>query len=390
MSSPHLQQQYRRWVITTTSATVLGLTAAQLWFFERGGQPPVPFAQRLLTVFLVNFGVGAVLLLVFVWSASRLARQVVDGLQRLRDFMQAWDRGQPPVSDAVSGVPDIDEIAAQLRQLLRRLEQDKQQLEFAQQQARARLKEADEYTYAISHDLKEPLRSINAFSQFLQDGYQDKLDDNGRHQLDVIRHSARRMQRLIDDLLQFSRLSQPKHPLEPVSLNKLLMHERDTLDYALAAKHVELRVGKLPKIVCDPTAMTAVFHNLISNAIKYNHNSAPLVVVGAIEAADPQTNAPEHVFFVRDNGPGIPRESQERVFQIFQRLHQDEEGTGIGLAIVKRVIEWHGGRIWLESEEGRGSTFYFALPKRPGSATDTDTELPSAPVKGEPISAPTI
>jgi signal transduction histidine kinase len=198
------------------------------------------------------------------------------------------------------------------------------------------------------------------------------------------------MQRLINDLLQFSRLAQQKNPLETVSLSRLLMQVRDTLGFALEAKQVELRIGRLPKIVCDPTAMTAVFHNLISNAIKYNHNPAPLVVVGAIEAANPETSAPEDVFFVRDNGLGIPPDAHERIFQIFQRLHRDEEGTGIGLAIVKRVIEWHGGRIWLESEEGRGSTFYFALPKRPVSATDTDTELSPSPLTGEPTIAPTI
>jgi signal transduction histidine kinase len=234
------------------------------------------------------------------------------------------------------------------------------------------------------------LRSIDAFSKFLMDEYYDRLDETVRHQLDVIRHSAVRMLRLINDLLQFSRLSQQKRPLETVSLNKLLMHVRDTLDYAITAKQVNLRVGKLPKVLCDATAMTAVFHNLISNAIKYNHNPAPLVVVGAIEAVNPQTQLPEDVFFVRDNGLGIPPDAHERIFQIFQRLQRDEEGTGIGLAIVKRVIEWHGGRIWLESEEGRGSTFFFALPKRPVSATEIEDESPPEPAKGEPTIAPTI
>jgi signal transduction histidine kinase len=194
------------------------------------------------------------------------------------------------------------------------------------------------------------------------------------------------MQRLIGDLLMFSRLSQPK-PMEPVSLSKLLLQVRDTLSFALEAKHVDLRIGRLPKVVCDPTAMTAVFHNLISNAIKYNDNPGPLIVVGATDSIHPDTQAPEHLFFVRDNGIGIPREAFERIFQIFQRLHRDDEGTGIGLAIVKRVIEWHGGRLWLESEVGRGSTFYFALPKRPGSVTDTEEQLTT---KEDPALAPTV
>ena len=385
-----LKQQFRHWAVGTALATVLSLTALQIWWLWRDPIMATEPFRRVVVPALVSLLVGAGLLAIFAWDAGRRARQISDGLRALREYIARWDRGEPPVSNAVSGVPDIDEIAAQLAALLRRLEHDKQQLEFNQKLAAARLQEADEYTYAISHDLKEPLRSIDAFSKFLLDGCYERLDEDGRHQLDVIRHSALRMQRLINDLLQFSRLSQQKRPLETVSLNKLLMHVRDTLDFALTAKHVELRVGKLPKIVCDPTAMTAVFHNLISNAIKYNQNPAPLVVVGAIESSHPDTQAPEDVFFVRDNGIGIPRDAFDRIFQIFQRLQRDEEGTGIGLAIVKRVIEWHGGRLWLDSEEGRGSTFYFALPKRPISSTDTSSEIIPPAAQGEPARAPTI
>lgn len=362
------QRQSQHWAVAAGLIMVLALTGVQIACFS---QAPV---TRLVLAVLVSLAVGAILTGLLVYDAGRRARQISDGLRGLREFIASWDRGEPPVSDVVSDVPDIDEVAAQLGQLLRRLEQGKQQLEFAQRQAQARLKEADEYTYAISHDLKEPLRSIDAFSKFLIEEHYQKLDEGGRHQVEVIRHSALRMQRLIGDLLMFSRLSQPK-PMEPVSLSKLLVQVRDTLTFALDAKHVDLRIGRLPKVACNPTAMTAVFHNLISNAIKYNDNPSPLIVVGATESIHPDTQTPEHVFFVRDNGIGIPRDAFERIFQIFQRLHRDDEGTGIGLAIVKRVIEWHGGRIWLESAEGRGSTFYFALPKRPGSTSDTEDEL---------------
>jgi len=125
--------------------------------------------------------------------------------------------------------------------------------------------------------------------------------------------------------------------------------------------------------MCDATAMTEVFHNLISNAIKYNDKPHPVVEVGCVEKTDPQSAQAEYVIHVRDNGLGIKQEYFEKIFQIFQRLERDEEGTGIGLTIVKRVIEWHGGRIWVESEPGQGTTFYFTLPKRDLKETQTAT-----------------
>jgi light-regulated signal transduction histidine kinase (bacteriophytochrome) len=238
----------------------------------------------------------------------------------------------------------------------------------------------DEYTYVISHDLKEPLRGIDAFSKFLVNDYNDKLDDEGRHRLNVIRKSAQRMQRLINDLLKFSRLSHQKNPATMVGLNTMLMQVRVNLQYALDAKNADLRVNRLPIVVCDETAMTEVFYNLISNAIKYNDKRLPIIEVGCEEKPNPGTGAPEYEFYVRDNGVGIKKEYFDKIFQIFQRLHRDEEGTGIGLTIVRRVIEWHGGRIWLESEEGKGTAFYFTLPKReitqPGVVLET-----SAPAK---------
>ena len=221
------------------------------------------------------------------------------------------------------------------------------------------------------------------------EGQRAKLDDEGRHHLDVIRQSALRMQQLISDLLKFSRLSQQKNPMQAVGLNSMLMHVRLNLQYALDAKKVDLRVEKLPTVVCDATAMTEVFHNLISNAVKYNDKPHPVVEIGYTEKMDPETKRGEFEFFVRDNGPGIKKEYFEKIFQLFQRLQRDEEGTGIGLTIVKRVVEWHGGRIWLESEVGAGTTFYFTLPKREASKTGTIVEMPpeDSPKGGERLAS---
>jgi light-regulated signal transduction histidine kinase (bacteriophytochrome) len=285
-----------------------------------------------------------------------------------------------------SDLTEVDEVGKTLNAVMARVEEAQGKLTRAQRELKAAQKEMDEYTYVISHDLKEPLRGIEAFSKFLSDGYRDKLDDNGRHHIDVIRQSVLRMQRLIGDLLKFSRLAQQKNPMSPVGLNSMLMHVRLNLQYALDQKKVELLVDKLPTVVCDATAMTEVFHNLISNAIKYNENPHPTVEVGCAEVANPDSGMIEYQFHVRDNGVGIKKEYFDKIFQLFQRLQRDEEGTGIGLTIVKRVVEWHGGRIWLHSEEGKGTTFFFTLPKRETTKSGTIMELPKTASKtGGPV-----
>jgi signal transduction histidine kinase len=221
-------------------------------------------------------------------------------------------------------------------------------------------KEMAEFTYVISHDLKEPLRGIEAFSKFLVDDYSAKLDEEGRHRLDVIHKSALRMQRLIMDLLKFSRLTTKQNPFQLIGMNALLLGVRANLSYALEAKNVDLRVGDLPRVMCDPIGIAEVFHNLISNAIKYNNKPNPIIEIGCAEKKTESGQVYE--FYVKDNGEGIKPEHQEKIFQIFQRLHRDEEGTGIGLTIVKHVVEAHGGRIWVQSQHGEGTTFFFTLP----------------------------
>lgn len=347
---------------------------------------------QLMRTAMWDLGIGLVLLVVFVAGSVFVSAPVRGSLQELRDFVQRVGSGASKGEELDSDLAEVDEVAKQLNQLMRRVEDAQQRLERAQKQLKATQKEMDEYTYVISHDLKEPLRGIEAFSKFLADGYRDKLDDDGRHHVDVIRNSALRMQRLINDLLKFSRMAQQKNPMEPVGLNTMLMHVRVNLQYALDAKKADLRVNKMPMVVCDQTAMTEVFHNLISNAIKYNDKPRPVIEVGCEEKNNPDTGLPEYQLYVRDNGKGIKPEYYEKIFQIFQRLERDEkeEGTGIGLTIVRRVIDWHGGRIWVESEEGKGTTFYFTLPKRETSKTGTIVEQPTAPVKGDATLAPTI
>jgi signal transduction histidine kinase len=346
--------------------------------------------HRLVQIILIDFAVGAGLLVLFVFCSFWISEPVSHSLESLSTYVQQVARGEIPGEHLDSDLAEVDKVGKELTDVMRRVEDAQIRQARAQKELKAAQKEMDEYTYVISHDLKEPLRGIEGFSRFLTDKYRDKLDDDGKHFIDRIRSSALRMQRLINDLLKFSRMSQHRHPMQSVGFNTLLMHVRANLQYALDAKKADLRVDKLPMVVCDATAMTEVFHNLISNAIKYNEKPNPIIEVGCTEKPNPETGAPEYEFFVRDNGVGIKAEYFDKIFQIFQRLQRDEEGTGIGLTIVRRVIEWHGGRIWPESAEGQGTTFYFTLPRREATKTGTIIEPPPTEPKGPPEIAQSI
>jgi signal transduction histidine kinase len=347
-------------------------------------------SARIMSAVLQDLAVGMLVVGAAVGLSFLASGPVCNALRDLQGFVKRLAASEGRHERLDSDLKEVDQVGAVLNDVVARVSDAQQRLARAQNELKAAQKEMDEYTYVISHDLKEPLRGIDAFSKFLVDDYRDRLDEEGRHKIDVIRQSALRMQRLINDLLKFSRIGQQKAPMVPIGLNAMLMHVRVNLQYALDAKKAELHVEKLPTVVCEATAMTEVFHNLISNAIKYNNKPNPVVEVGCVEQVNPETGAIEYLFHVRDNGVGIKPEYFEKIFQIFQRLHRDQEGTGIGLTIVKRVIEWHGGRIWLESTEGEGTTFYFTLPKREVSKTGTIIETPalSAGKEGGHVATP--
>jgi signal transduction histidine kinase len=222
--------------------------------------------------------------------------------------------------------------------------------------------ELDDFAYIASHDLKEPLRGIANYSQFLLEDYGDKLDDEGTHKLETLGHLSKRMAELIDSLHQYSRLGRVELAVAPTDLNEVLAAVRDALRITLEEKAVEVRVPRpLPVIACDRVRVGEIFHNLITNAVKYNDKPQKWVEVGWAAPARPGGPG---VFYVRDNGLGIRERHLEAIFRMFKRLHGREQyggGTGVGLTIAKRIVERHGGRIWAESAYGQGTTFYFTL-----------------------------
>ena len=218
-------------------------------------------------------------------------------------------------------------------------------------------RDLDEFAYVVSHDLKEPLRGLSNYATFLREGYACLLEGEGLSYLDSMQRLTRRMDALIDGLLAFSRARTAELPTEPVALDAVVDNVLEDLKAVLGERRVRVIRSPLPSVRCNELRVREVFQNLISNAAKYNDSADKCVEIGA-SAADPP------VFHVRDNGIGIATPHQEQVFRIFKRLHHQSQyggGTGAGLTISQKIIERHGGRIWLESTPGQGTTFFFTL-----------------------------
>lgn len=220
----------------------------------------------------------------------------------------------------------------------------------------------EEFAHVVSHELKGPPRRIETFAQFLLEDYQDRLDQEGLDYLARIRNQALKMCNLIEDLLLLASLGRKKAPLEEVPLSQVVKDVLESLDYALQGVEVQVS-NSFPTVVANRTQMEELFANLISNGVKYNDKERKRIEVGWEEEDG------HFKFYVRDNGIGIERQYWEKVFELFETLspqeEDDYESTGAGLAICKRIVEEYGGRIWVESEPGKGSTFYFTIPKRP-------------------------
>jgi PAS domain S-box-containing protein len=230
--------------------------------------------------------------------------------------------------------------------------------------------ELEEFAYVASHDLQEPLRAVGGCVQILQRRYSDKLDDRADELITHAVEGASRMQNLINDLLAYSRVGTRGKSFAPVNCNQIVADALRGLQISIRESGAQLEVKNLPTVIADSGQLAQVFQNLIANAIKFRGEVVPEVTI------DARKTDGDWLFAVRDNGIGIEPQYFERIFVMFQRLHTRTEysGTGIGLAICKKIVERHGGRIWIESEKDQGTTFYFTIPGREQNHTANGTQ----------------
>jgi len=268
------------------------------------------------------------------------------------------ERGEPKFLLGISVDITAQKLAEQaIRELNAELRDKAAQLEVTN-------KELESFSYSVSHDLRAPLRAIDGFAQMMEEDYQERLDAEGKRYLSVIRQNSSRMGGLIDDLLEFSRLGRQPVARGEVNVDALVREvvaevlSSEPRGVASAAPQIE--VGPLPPARGDPGLLRQVWTNLIANAVKYSGKvQRPFIQISGCEAGE------ENHYSVRDNGVGFNMQYAEQLFRVFQRLHRAEEfgGTGVGLAIVHRIVTRHGGRVWAEGVENVGAVFSFALPK---------------------------
>ncbi len=314
------------------------------------------------------------------WHDEKTLRRLGDVLLRGREL---WDHEQPqrtadgvqrtmlinarrmPLPDSEDEVvlitaSDMSVAKANERQIM----ELNRQMEGKVEQVSDVNRELEAFSYSVSHDLRAPLRHIAGFGDKLGRHLGDGLDDKGRHYLDVMVSSARRMSALIDDLLVYSRLGRSALRLQLVDMQSLATETRAMLDANNAADHpghtIQWRIDPLPVVVGDENMLRQVWLNLLGNAAKYSVGSEP----ARIEVSCRRDDDGHHHFQVRDNGAGFDMQYAGKLFGVFQRLHTASQfpGTGVGLASVRRVLSKHGGRIWAEAEPGAGATFHFTLP----------------------------
>jgi light-regulated signal transduction histidine kinase (bacteriophytochrome) len=269
----------------------------------------------------------------------------------------------------------FDEMAAALERRVGELQQAEAELKSLNEDLEKRVVERtlelkrsnedlEQFAYVASHDLQEPLRMINSYLQLLRQRYKDRLDGSADEFIGFALDGSKRMHQLIHDLLAYSRVGTHGKEFAPTDCEAALNAALANLKVAIEEGGAQVTRDPLPTVLGDEVQLIQLFQNLIGNAVKFRGEAAPQVHVGV------QRRGPDWEFSVRDNGIGIAEQDFQRIFIVFQRLHASGKypGTGIGLSVCKKIVERHGGRIWVESKPGRGTTFHFTIPAMSSSA----------------------
>jgi signal transduction histidine kinase len=326
-------------------------------------------AFETVVVVAVAALVGLVGLGVLIAVATR--RSVLRPLDELASEVRLVADGELAHPIEGVGAPEFLALAADVEAMRRRIVDELDHLSaanrsIAQQAEELERSNADleQFAYVASHDLQEPLRKIAGFCQLLERRYKGQLDERADQYIEFAVDGAKRMQDLINDLLAFSRVGRNTERFVAVELGDALTDALANLEVLRAAADATIDAGDLPSVAGDRRLLTAVFQNLVGNAIKFRGSEAPRIAITSVR------DGGEWVISVADNGIGVDPDYREQIFALFQRLHTRSEydGTGIGLALCQKIVEFHGGRIWLEPSESPGATFRFSLPAREDSA----------------------
>jgi signal transduction histidine kinase len=352
--------------------SALGALSADIAARRADAKERLDDASRSTTVSF--FVIAGALAMALVAVALAMNRAVTRPLGRLAADARIVSRGDlghglaaDGPADVVGLAEDVDSMRrriladlAEVRASRMRLEEQAHELELKARDLERSNAELEQFAYVASHDLQEPLRKVASFCQLLQRRYEGQLDERADQYIGFAVDGAKRMQSLISDLLAFSRVGRADAPLVEVALDDIAQTAQDNLTSRVERTGARIDVGPLPVVDGDPVLLVAVFQNLMGNALKFHGEDPPVVRVSADRVDGMWT------ITCRDEGIGIDPEYAERIFAIFQRLHPKEsyEGTGIGLALCRKIVEHHGGRIWLDTAVPTGATFRFTLPVR--------------------------
>jgi len=350
-------------------------------YFSAAYEPNRRLRDYIGILGLVLAGSLAVTVLTFMRIQKTVTGPILDVTAVARRVMDERDfslRARKTTADEVGVLVDaFNSMLAEIGSRTATLEESKQSLRTLNAELEQRVadrtsqlqeanKELESFSYSVSHDLRAPIRAIGGFCALLTQDHEAQLDAEARRKLGVIKSEAARMAMLIDDLLAFSRLGRKALQATALDMRELATKAYDQLSRDQGHRKVEFRLGSLPTAVGDRSLFEQVWVNLLSNAVKFSSKKETATIeVGAI------SEEREHVYFVRDNGAGFDPRYGKNLFGVFQRLHGNDEfpGTGVGLALVHRIVSRHGGRVWADGKLGEGATFHFTVPKEAAGGT---------------------
>lgn len=327
--------------------------------------PASAFLQMALSTGIVIIAIGALL----AWMISR---SITGPLQRLAIATTAVESGNYGTAVSVESRDELGQLARMFNAMTEKVQQSQKNLEEKVQHRTAQLEatnqELEAFSYSVSHDLRAPLRAVSGYAMMLKEDYTEKLDEEGNRVLHMIVSNARMMGLLIDDLITFSKIGRRESQYRPVDMKQLADTCIQELQPLKGNHNLTIKTGNIAPCYGDGNLLKQVWMNLISNAIKYSSKEKnPVIEIGSRMETD------RVIYFVRDNGVGFDMKYSDKLFGVFERLHSHDEfeGTGIGLALSKRIIHKQGGEIWADATKGFGATFYFSIPSSGNAPNNT-------------------